>query len=95
MRWKAMRLGFEKLVLKNKKMLAYFLNKQQSDYFSSPIFQASLLYAQKYPRLCTLKEQNNKLYLAIEDLDSVKGAEEVLAQIENLIVFPEARHDEV
>ncbi len=95
MRWKAMRLGFEKLVLKNKKMLAYFLNKQQSDYFSSPIFQASLLYAQKYPRLCTLKEQNNKLYLAIEDLDSVKGAEEVLAQIENLIVFPEVRHDEV
>jgi transcription-repair coupling factor (superfamily II helicase) len=89
MRWKAMRLGFEKLTLKNRKMLAYFLNKQQSDYFSSPMFQAALLFAQKYPGLCTLKEQNNKLYLAIEDVSSVKRASEVLNQIEDLIQFPE------
>lgn len=90
LRWKAMRLGFEKLTLKNKKMLAYFLNKQQSDYFSSAIFQGSLLFAQKYPNLCNLKEQNNKLYLTIEDVDSVKRAAEVLSQIEDLIPFPEA-----
>lgn len=89
MRWKAMRLGFEKLTLKNKKMLGYFLNKQQSDYFSSPMFQAALMFAQKYPNLCTLKEQNNKLYLAIEDVASVKRASEVLNQIEDLIQFPE------
>ena len=89
MRWKAMRLGFEKLTLKNKKMLAYFLNKQQSDYFSSPMFQAALMFAQKYPNLCTLKEQNNKLYLTIEDVGSVKRASEVLMQIEDLIQFPE------
>ncbi len=94
LRWKAMRLGFEKLTLKNKKMLAYFLNKQQSDYFSSPMFQASLLFAQKYPNLCTLKEQNNKLYLTIEDVDSVKRSAEVLTQIENLIQFPEVAANE-
>jgi transcription-repair coupling factor (superfamily II helicase) len=84
LRWKAMKLGFEKLTLKNKKMLAYFLNKQQSDYFSSPMFQAALLFAQKYPNLCTLKEQNKKLYLAIEDVDSIKRSSEVLTQIEQL-----------
>src|SRR5690606_38311591 len=54
LRWKAMRMGFEKLTLKNKKMLAYFLNKQQSDYFSSPMFRAALAFAQKYPNLCNL-----------------------------------------
>ncbi len=90
LRWKAMKLGFEKLTLKNKKMLAYFLNKQQSDYFSSPIFQASLLYAQKYPRRCVLKEQNNKLYLTIEDVSSVKGAGDVLEGIRALVVEPKA-----
>jgi transcription-repair coupling factor (superfamily II helicase) len=94
MRWKAMRLGFEKLTLKNKKMLAYFLNKQQSDYFSSPMFQAALLFAQKYPSLCTLKEQNNKLYLTVEDVGSIKRSEEVLTQIENLIQFPQAADHE-
>ncbi|PBQ31845.1 transcription-repair coupling factor [Sphingobacteriaceae bacterium] len=93
LRWKAMRLGFEKLTLKNKKMLAYFLNKQQSDYFSSPMFQASLMYAQKYPNLCTLKEQNNKLYLTIEDVDSVKRSAQVLSQIEDLIQFPEVPNE--
>ena len=89
MRWKAMKLGFEKLTLKNKKLLAYFLNKQESDYFSSPMFQAALLFAQKYPNLCTLKEQNKKLYLTVEDVASVKRSAEVLTQIENLIQFLE------
>jgi transcription-repair coupling factor (superfamily II helicase) len=85
LRWKAMHLGFEKLTLKNKKMLAYFLNKQQSDYFSSPIFQASLLYAQKYPSRCVLKEQNNKLYLTIEGVDSVQRATEVMEGIKQFV----------
>ena len=71
-------------------MLAYFLNKQQSDYFSSPIFQASLLYVQKYPRRCILKEQNNKLYLTIEDVSSVKGAGDVLEGIRALVIEPKA-----
>jgi transcription-repair coupling factor (superfamily II helicase) len=94
MRWKAMKLGFEKLTLKNKKLLAYFLNKQESDYFSSPMFQAALLFAQKYPNLCTLKEQNKKLYLAIEDVASVKRSAEILSQIEDLIQFPEVSPSE-
>lgn len=89
MRWKAMRLGFEKLTLKNKKMLVYFLNNPESDYFSSPMFRAALLFAQKYPNLCTLKEQNKKLYLTVEDVSSVKRASEVLNQIDLLAASPE------
>jgi transcription-repair coupling factor (superfamily II helicase) len=95
MRWKAMQLGFEKLTLKNRKMLCYFLTKKDSDYFSTPIFQGALLFAQKYPNLCTLKEQNNKLFLTVEDVGSVKRAGNVLSQIENLIPFPEVRPNEV
>lgn len=94
LRWKAMKLGFEKITLKNKKMLAYFLSKQESDYFSSPMFQAALLFAQKYPNLCELKEQNNKLYLTIEDVDSIKRSAEVLSQIESFIQFPEVAPNE-
>ena len=89
MRWKAMKLGFEKITLRNKKMLAYFISKRQSDYFASPMFQAALLFAQKYPSLCSLKEQNNKLHLTVEDVSSIKRSEEVLEQIEQLISFPE------
>jgi len=94
LRWKAMKLGFEKLTLKNKKLLAYFLNKQESDYFSSPMFKAALLFAQKYPNLCTLKELNKKLILTIEDVSTVKRADEVLIQIENFIELPQPSKNE-
>jgi transcription-repair coupling factor (superfamily II helicase) len=94
LRWKAMKLGFEKLTLKNNKLLAYFLNKQQSDYFASPMFQAALQFAQKYPGLCTLKEQNNKLYLTVEDVRAVKRASEVMDQIQELIKLPEIAGNE-
>jgi transcription-repair coupling factor (superfamily II helicase) len=89
-----MKLGFEKLTLKNRKMLCYFLTKKNSDYFSTPIFQGALLFAQKYPNLCTLKEQNNKLFLTVEDVSSVKRATAVLNQIEDLIPFPEVPANE-
>jgi transcription-repair coupling factor (superfamily II helicase) len=86
MRWKAMQLGFEKLTLKNKKLLTYFLSKKDSDYFNSPMFMAALAFAQKYPQRCILKEQNNRLWLNVEDVDSIEKASEVLNKIEGLIL---------
>jgi transcription-repair coupling factor (superfamily II helicase) len=84
-RWQAMRLGFEKLTLKNKKMLAYFVSKKNSDYYASPSFSAALAFAQRYSSLCTLKEQNDRLWLTIEDVSSIKRTAEVLQQIGSLI----------
>jgi transcription-repair coupling factor (superfamily II helicase) len=85
LRRKAMKLGFEKLTLKNNRMIAYFLNKQQSDYFASPMFQGALLYVQKFALRCVLKEQNNKLYLSIDDVTSVRSAMDVFSEIELLM----------
>jgi transcription-repair coupling factor (superfamily II helicase) len=89
MRWKAMRLGFEKLTLKNGKMLGYFVSKHDSDYFSSPMFLAALSFAQSYPSRCVLKELPNKLYLTIEDVPSIKEASEVIEKITNLVIQSE------
>jgi len=85
MRWQAMKLGFEKLTLKNGKLLTYFLSKQDSDYFASPMFKAALAFAQKFPNRCKLKEQNNRLWLTIEDVDSIKKSTNVLSLIEGLV----------
>jgi transcription-repair coupling factor (superfamily II helicase) len=84
-RWKAMSLGFEKVTLKNSKMLGYFVAQKQSDYFSSPVFHGVLAYAQKYTHLTRLKEQNDKLMLTIEDVGSISKAMEILEKMENLI----------
>jgi transcription-repair coupling factor (superfamily II helicase) len=81
MRWRAMKIGFEKMTLKNGKMLAYFVSNKNSDYFASEPFKMVLAYVQKYSSLCQLKEQNNKLLLTIEDVTSIHGADEILRSI--------------
>ncbi|MFO0322495.1 MAG: transcription-repair coupling factor [Bacteroidota bacterium] len=85
MRWKAMKLGFEKLALKNGKMLCYFLSKQDSDYYNSPIFKAVILYVQKNHKYCQMKESHHKLWLTIEGVKSIKYAVHHLNQIKELI----------
>jgi transcription-repair coupling factor (superfamily II helicase) len=90
MRWAAMELGFEKITLKNNKMLCYFLSKPDSDYYNSPMFKAVLSYAQKTPKQTALKEQNNKLWLTIEYIKSVDEAIAILEKIRNLMVTPVA-----
>ena len=88
MRWAAMKLGFEKITLKNNKMISYFLSKQDSEYFNSPMFKAVLSYAQKTPKQTALKEQNSKLWLTIENIKSVDEAIIVFEKITNLTVKP-------
>lgn len=88
MRWAAMKLGFEKITLKNNKMISYFLSKQDSDYYNSPMFKAVLSYAQKTPKQTALKEQNSKLWLTIENIKSVDEAIVVFEKITSMIVKP-------
>ena len=85
-RWKAMKLGFEKITLKNGKMLSYFHNQKNSEYFNTKEFHGVLAFVQKFTHLCYLKESNNKLWLTIENVDSVNKAMGVLMQMEKLII---------
>ncbi|HQQ95172.1 MAG TPA: transcription-repair coupling factor [Bacteroidia bacterium] len=85
MRRLAMQLGFEKLSLRNSRMIAYFLSKQQSDYFNSPVFKAVLQFAQSYPVLCQLKEQGNKFYITINDVNAVNRAIEILREMQKFV----------
>lgn len=91
MRRRAMYLGFEKLVLKNGKMLAYFISKQESEYYNSEAFKSILLYAQKNPAYCALKEQGTRFYISIQNVKSVKDVMVIFTAIEKLMT----KHDEV
>jgi transcription-repair coupling factor (superfamily II helicase) len=84
-RWKAMSLGFEKITLKGTKMLAYFVAQKDSAYFATPVFHGVMTFAQKFKHLCRIKEQNEKLMLTIEDVESINKATDALIKIESLI----------
>jgi len=79
----ANRLGFEKIVLKNEKMIGYFVSNQDSPLYKSKVFTRILSFVQKQPRLFRMKEQNNKLTLACEPIHSVTAACDLLKTLYN------------
>jgi transcription-repair coupling factor (superfamily II helicase) len=77
----AMSIGFEKLLLKNTRMVGYFLPNQSSAYYQSDVFSTVLRFVQKNQRRVKMKEGNNKLSLAFENILSVKEAMDALAPV--------------
>jgi len=74
LRWLAMAIGMERLILKNGRMICYFVSNQQSPYYQSEAFTKVLKFIQANPRAAKMKEQNNKLTLAFENIRSVHEA---------------------
>ena len=81
LRWLANRLGFEKLVLKNGKMIGYFVSNPDSDFYKSKTFSHILGFVQKQPARFRMKEGNNKLTLTCEPIVSVGAACDLLISI--------------
>jgi transcription-repair coupling factor (superfamily II helicase) len=81
LRWIAKNIGLEKVVLKQKKLICYFISNQDSPYFQSPIFTKVLSYVQHNPTRCKLKERNGRLSLVYENVTSILQAIELLDEI--------------
>jgi len=80
LRWFALDLGIEKLILKSKKMVLYFVNDHQSAYYQSPQFSKVLAFVQTQPVACKMKEARQRLSLSFENVTSIKHATEVLSK---------------
>ncbi len=79
----AMSLGFEKIVLKNKLMIAYFIGNQLSPYYKSAVFAHLLQYIQSHPREFSVKEQHERLYVTVKHITSVQQALNFLQQMKS------------
>lgn len=84
-KWIATRLGIEKLVLKQGRMVAYFVSDQQSEYYTSNQFHKVLQFVQRNGNLCKMKEKETKnglrLLLTFENVKSVRKALELMEMI--------------
>lgn len=81
-KWIATRLGIEKLIMKQDKMIGYFVGDQQSDYYQSSRFHNVLQFVQQNGNLCKMKEKETKsglrLLLTFEHVKSIKRALELM-----------------
>lgn len=83
-KWIAVRLGFERLVLKNGKMIAYFIEAEDSPYFQSSAFGKILEYFQNHVERCQLKEVNGKRSVVFADVKSVTVVFDILSSIDGI-----------
>jgi len=70
----AVTVGFERLVLKGGKMIAYFISKPNSPYYQSQVFLKVLNFIQRNPSIGTMKQNGDKLSLSITNIKNVQQA---------------------
>lgn len=84
-KWLSRELGIEKIILKQKRMIGYFVSDQQSEFYQTTAFTKMLNYVQKNSKSCVMKEKETKnglrLLVTFIKIDSVKRALEVLNKI--------------
>ncbi len=80
LRWSAIRLGMERVVLKGEMMICYFPADQQSAYYGSEVFGKVLQFVQAHPRKCAMREKG-KLTLTFSGVRSTGEAVALLLEI--------------
>ena len=85
LRWVSKRLGFERIILKNRKLRCYFVENPQSLYYESPIFKAVMTFisTQGHAAGFGIKQSNRHLLLVKDGVKSMKAAETLLENLEN------------
>ncbi|WP_452598920.1 transcription-repair coupling factor [Pontimicrobium sp. MEBiC01747] len=85
LKWIATKLGIEKVILKQGKLISYFINDQQSRFYQSPNFTKILQYVQQNPRAGKMKEKQTRnglrLLLTFENIKTVEQALKALQPI--------------
>ena len=84
LRWLAMDLGMEKLVLKNNLMLCYFVSDKNSAFYDSHIFTNLMSFIANKTGF-ELKQKTGKLYLKIPNIKSITEAMTILKTMKNII----------
>ncbi|KJD31218.1 transcription-repair coupling factor [Tamlana nanhaiensis] len=84
-KWLATKIGFEKVVMKQNKLIGYFINDQQSSFYQSTNFTNVLQFVQKHPEACKMKEKQTRnglrLLLTFNNIKTVKQALNALKPI--------------
>jgi transcription-repair coupling factor (superfamily II helicase) len=84
-KWIATHIGIEKLVMKQDKMVGYFIADQQSEFYNSSRFTNVLRFVQQHGNICKIKEKETKnglrLLLTFEHVKSITKALELMQMI--------------
>ena len=80
-KWIAVKLGIEKIFLKNNLLIANFVSDHNSQFYRSALFVSIMNYVNSKPRQMSMKQKAFKLSLTINEVKSVKSAIRILTDI--------------
>ena len=81
LRWEAIRLGMERVKVKNGLMIVHFVGEENSPYYKSETFMALLQRVTKHPDRFVLKQHNNRLAMTVRNVKDVEDAYKTLQQL--------------
>jgi transcription-repair coupling factor (superfamily II helicase) len=85
LKWLATQLGMERLLIKNKSCICYFVADQKSEFFQTAGFSHIISQVQQNQESMTLKEKNTaqglKLLLRIDHIEGMQTAKKLLEKL--------------
>ena len=81
LRWEAVRLGMERVKVKNGLMIVHFVGEQNSPYYKSDVFMDILKKVTAQPDRFVLRQHNNRLAMTVRRVESVAEAVAVLRNL--------------
>ena len=81
LRWEAIRLGMERVKVKNGLMIVHFVGEENSPYYKSETFMALLQRVTRHPDRFVLKQHNNRLAMTVRNVKDVEDAYKTLQQL--------------
>ena len=75
------KLGFEKIIIKNGVMIAFFIMNPMSQYYKSETFARILGKVSEYPKLFELKQNDNKLRVFVKNVESIRKSYDILSKL--------------
>ncbi|EDM44352.1 transcription-repair coupling factor [unidentified eubacterium SCB49] len=82
-KWIAIKMGLERVIMKQNRFIGYFISEQQSDFYQSPSFSKVLQFMQtNAPRVKMKEKQTRNGLRLLLNIDKVKSVSDVLAVLE-------------
>jgi len=82
-KWIAVRLGMEKILLKNNLMIINFISDPNSSFYRSRLFVSIMNYVNRHQNQMSVKQKESKLSLTVSDVNSVNKAISLINEIQN------------
>ena len=81
LRWEAIRLGMERVKVKNGLMIVHFVGEENSPYYKSDTFMELLKHVTQHPERFVLKQHNNRLAMTVRNIEDVEAAYKTLQEL--------------